>query len=135
MKKLVLIISAFICVVNFLNAQSVSYSEINDANYSGLTGDVREYIAINGQTFKVGDLVTIGKPSNKINYRFIEESVGLGASIANKGALVEITALKIKKFGKINYEVVAKAKGRALSKVTIRIDQAIKVGEIECPDL
>jgi hypothetical protein len=136
MKKNVLLIGMLIFVGFMLNAQSLTYKELN-ASDKKPKGKFIEYVAENGHVFKVGDMITIGVPLNQNNvFVHIKESDGFSTlsfpNITIKGFESEIKKFRVAGTKRQGFVITAICKtGFGLTNYYIQIEKAIRDGEIE----
>jgi hypothetical protein len=135
MKK-VIFSTTLLIFCTLLNAQIITYGQVSKATKK-IKGKITEYHCENGQIFKVGDMITLGKPLNANNaFLKISESDGFSSSsfpsIQISGYESEIKKFKIHGTKRSGYFVVAVGKTSiGLTNYYITIEEAIENGEIE----
>ena len=119
-----------------LSSQILTYKEMEGATKKPKI-DFTEYHAINGEIFKVGDMIKIGTPSSNSEYfQYIIDTDGF--SSATKAGLYardwesEIKKFKIGGTKRQGFQVMAVGKTEVgMTNYWIFIDKAIESGEIE----
>ena len=116
-----------------LYAQKVTYSDLGNATSNDIKGDYNEYISKNGTSYKVGETIELGQPSNSPNFAFIYNGQGtayMNAQFANrKVKILKVQVLGTKKRG---YRAYLKVNGfNSLTSMKIMLENAIEVKEVK----
>ena len=131
--SIVLLLFAF----TFSQAQVLTYEEVSNAQKRPSSKNIKEYVAQNGEVFKVGDMITLAQPMNANNlYLYIKDSDGFSyakqATISSTGFKSEIKKFWVDGSKRKGFEVQAISKTEmGMSSYYISIEKAINSGEIE----
>jgi hypothetical protein len=114
-------------------SQNMTYDEVKALQRSVYYG-IQSYTAKNGETFKVGDKITIGQPSNGLYFNHIDMGDGIliafqaaGSSAAGQEIEIKkITASGTKKFG---FKAYLQTRG-AFGGYQVSIENALETGEV-----
>ena len=115
---IIAVLSVLVCF-----GQTAKYGELKKK------GKYKTYISKEGKTFKVGDTLTIGKPSLGDQFTYVTQgNVGAAAFLA--GNTIIINKMKIWGPNKLNSQMYFSIKGYGLIEVLIDYENAFDANEI-----
>jgi hypothetical protein len=115
------------------HAQTVT-ATFDDVQTKRVAGDIGTYISKSGETFKVGDTITIGS-SKHIEFANIWQNAGLSYyPIENSAAGSKVIVKSIKAQSRVVYLNTTKPSGYVYG-LRIKLESALEVGEVASKQL
>ena len=128
MKKLLLGLLATVLLTINLSAQTATHEEVVTKKKKG---KLQTYVTANGESFSVGDIITLGVAFRNENYDFIQQNAGIAwYPLPNIGSGSEVKIKKIKISNKLIQVTTTKPNGFNYGLIIINFDGAIENGEI-----
>ena len=131
MKKLMLLSVVFVLYSTNLISQEVT-ATFNEVATKQKKGNVDKYILESGETFSIGDTITLGTALRNENYQFIVQNAGI--SFFPLSNYVSNSTVVIKKIS-ISFKVVnvytTPPKGLVYGLMILNFDNAVTNGEIK----
>jgi hypothetical protein len=135
MKKISIVLLVF--TFTFSQAQVLTYEQVSTSQKRASSKNIKEYVAQNGEVFKVGEMITLAQPMNANNaYLYIIETDGFSSSnpanISSIGYKSEIKKFRVDGTKRQGFQVTAICKTEiGVYNYWIQIEKAIIGGEIE----
>lgn len=115
---------------NILFLAAIFFSLNAAAQKPTTKGNFKEYITRSNDTIRIGDTITFGIPANGQQYIFITQG-NAPCSAHISGDIATISKLKSIGNKQRGYKMYAQVKGYGLIPVSIEIENAIRMEEIE----
>ncbi|MDB9713736.1 hypothetical protein OAA74_03710 [Flavobacteriaceae bacterium] len=129
------IISLFLSI-SFSYGQTFTFEQFKPGQSRPKPNEIKEYVASNGESFKLGQIVTLNQPSGKSNqYQYVlKDVIGQMYPVTTDGNGLKGEIIKFKVYGvskKAGWEAVAIIKPGDGFRYPIEIEQALEFKEIE----